>query len=44
MVIEVGRTEWKSHEREILIEKATVGIGRNLVLVKFPRIHKDGPS
>ena len=40
--------EWESNEREILIEflieRATMRLGRNLVLGKFPRIHKDDPS
>ena len=33
--------EWESNEREILIERASVGLGRNLVLRKVPRIYKD---
>ena len=36
--------EWESNEREILIERATVGLGRKLALRKFPRIYKDNPS
>ena len=38
------RIESKSKERDILIEKATMGLARNLALEKFPEIHKDDPS
>ena len=30
-------TEWERNEREILIERATVYLGRNLVLGKFQK-------
>ena len=33
--------ERESNERDILIEGAIMGLGRNLVLGKFPGIHKD---
>ena len=36
--------EWESNERVNLIERVTMVLGRNLVLGKFPRIHKDDPS
>ena len=34
----------ENKERDILIERAIMGLARNLVLEKFPRIHKDDPS
>ena len=34
----------ESNERVILIEGATMGLGRNLILGNFPGIHKDDPS
>ena len=36
--------EWESNERDILIEEAITGLGRILVLGKFPGIHKSDPS
>ena len=41
--------EWRkdrdeSKERDILIEGAIIGLARNVVLEKFPGIHKDDPS
>ena len=39
-----GGTKWESNERDILIEGAIMGLGRNLVLGKFSGIHKDEPS
>ena len=36
--------KWESNEKEILVEKATMGLGSNLVVGKFPRIHKDDSS
>ena len=39
-----GRTERENKERDVLIEGDIVGLGRNLVLGKFPGIHKDDPS
>ena len=39
-----GRTETESKERDILIEGVIMGLARNLVLEKFPGIHKDEPS
>ena len=33
--------EFESNEREILIERDTIGLRRNLVLGKFPRIYND---
>ena len=42
---QVGRRmERESNERDILIEGAIMGLGRNLVLGKFPGIHKEVPS
>ena len=35
---------WESNERDILIEQAIMGLGRNLVLEKFSGIHKDDPG
>ena len=40
----MGGTEWDSNERDMWIEEAIMGLGRNLVLGKFPRIHKVDPS
>ena len=37
-------TKWESNEREILIEEATIGLERNLVLGKFPRICRMTPA
>ena len=37
-------TEMESNERGILIEGAIMGLGRNLVLGKFPEFNKDDPS
>lgn len=34
----------RDNQRGILIERATVGVGRNLVLGEFQRVHKDDPS
>ena len=34
----------ENKERDILIEGAIMGLGRNLTLEKFPGIHKDDPS
>ena len=39
-----GGTERESNERDILIEGAIVGLGRNQVLGKFPEIYKNEPS
>ena len=39
-----GGMEWESNESDILIEGAIIGLGRNLVLGKFPGNHKDDPS
>lgn len=36
--------EGENNEREVLIERITVRLGRNLMLEKFPRVHKDDPS
>ena len=36
--------EWGSNERDILVEGDIVRLGRNLVLVKFSKIHKDDTS
>lgn len=36
--------EWKNNEREVLMERITAGLGRNLMLEKFSRVHKDDPS
>ena len=41
---EVREMESESIEREILIEKVTMGLGRNLVVGKFPGFIKDNPS
>ena len=43
-MVEGGGMEWESNQRDILIEKVTVGLGRNMVLGKSPRIHKDDPQ
>ena len=42
-MFEGGGTEWESNERDILIERATMGLGRILVLRNYPRIHKNDP-
>ena len=34
----------ENNERDILIEGAIMGLGRNLVLGKLPGTHKDDPS
>ena len=39
-----GRTLWESNLKEILVERAITGVGRNLVIKKLPGIHKDGQS
>ena len=39
-----GGTEKESNERDILIEGAIMGLGRNLVPGKLPGIHKEDPS
>ena len=39
-----GVAERGSNERDILIEGAIIGLGRNQVLGKFPEIHKNDPS
>ena len=39
-----GGMERESNERDILIEGAIVGLGRNLALEKFSGIHKDDPG
>ena len=45
MVGRDGReTKWENNEREILIERATMGLGRDLLQRKVPRIHKDDSS
>ena len=36
--------EWESNEREILIERATMELGRNMMLGKSPRIHNNDPA
>lgn len=36
--------ERESNKRDILMEGVIVGLGRNLVLGKLPRIHKDDPT
>ena len=38
------RMEWESNEREILIERTTMELGRNLELGKYPKIHKNDLS
>ena len=38
------RMERESNEGNILIEGAIMELGKNLVLGKFPGIHKDDPS
>lgn len=38
------RMEKENNERDTLTEQAILGIGRNLVLRKFPGIPKDDPS
>ena len=40
----VGGTEKEHSERDILIEEAIMGIGKNQVQGKFPRIYKDEPN
>lgn len=35
---------WESNERATAIEGAIMGLGRYLVLEKFPEIYKDNPS
>ena len=40
----MGWLRGERYQREILIERATVGVGRNLVLGEFQRVHKDDPS
>lgn len=37
-------TKWENNEREMLIERVTIGLGKNLILGKFPRIHNDDHS
>ena len=37
------RMERKNNEREVLVERATMVLWRNLV-GKFPQIHKNDPS
>ena len=32
-----GRTEWESNKRDILLEGAIIGLGRNVVLREIPR-------
>ena len=39
-----GEVERGSNERDNLIDRAIMGLGRNLVLGKFPGIHMDDPS
>ena len=39
-----GRTEMESKVRCILIERAIMGLSRNLTLGKLQGIHKDDPS
>ena len=39
-----GRYRRESKERDILIERAIMELGRNLVLGELPGIHKDDPS
>ena len=39
-----GGTDRDSNEKDILIEGAIMGLGRNLVLGKFSGIHKDDLS
>lgn len=36
--------EWESNEKEVLIKRVNMGLGRKLVLDKFPRICKDQSS
>lgn len=38
-----GRTERENKGRDILIERAIMGLSRNLTLEQFPRIHRDDP-
>ena len=42
-MVEMGRTERESKERDILIEGAIMRLARNLALRKFLRIHKNDP-
>ena len=37
-------TGWESNQRDILTEGTITGLGRNLVLGKFPGIYKAYPS
>ena len=39
-----GGIKKESNERNMLIEGAIMGLVRNLVLKKFPGIHKNEPS
>lgn len=39
-----GGMEGESHERDILIDEANMGLERNLVPGKLPGTHKDHPS
>ena len=36
-----GGMEWERNEKDLLVEGLIMGLGRNLVLGKFPGIHKD---
>ena len=40
----MGRTETENMERDMLIERAVMGLARNLALEKFTGIHKDNPA
>ena len=42
-MVEMGEGQRMNKERD-MIEEATMRLGRNLTLEKFPGIHKDDPS
>ena len=42
-MVKVKEGQTDSNERSILVEGAIMGLERNLVLGKFPGIHKDDP-
>lgn len=41
---ELGRNRGENNRRGILLERAKMGLGRNLVLEKSPGIHRNDPS
>ena len=40
----VGKSEKENKEIDTLIERAIMGLARNLALGKFPGMHKDDPQ